>query len=151
MDDLPSDQQAVKGKSTQANRPRSLWVLIALGVANSLFGLLWPLFLPPLLLIATQPFAATRAAAIIMAIYACSLIDLVVTCGLWMRQQWAFRVGLITTVFTVAIDIFIILVSIAQTALDVGAGLSLVLTSAMLSLFLQPEVIRTVIAWRQRG
>ena len=46
---------------------------------------------------------------------------------------------------------FVILVAIAQTVLDVGALLALVLNSVVLSLFPQSEVIRTVIQWRERG
>jgi hypothetical protein len=69
----------------------------------------------------------------------------VIASGLWMRRPWASRAGMIITVFAIAIDLFIFLVSIDQTTLDVSALLSFVLNSVVLSLFLQSEVIRTVI------
>jgi hypothetical protein len=60
-------------------------------------------------------------------------------------------VGLIITVFGIAFDLFVLLVSVSQAVLAVGALLALLLNSLILSLFLQPGVIRTVIAWKQKG
>ena len=144
------EQGEAEGVSTQGNRPRALRVLMALEGVNSLFGLIWPVFVPTLSRGASQPLGV-RPVAIVMVIYLLSLINLVIASGLWMRRQWAFRAGIIITVFTIAIDIFVILVSITQTVLDFGALLALVLNSVVLSLFLQSEVIRTVIQWRESG
>lgn len=144
------EQGKAEGVPTQGSRPRALRVLMALEGVNSLFGVLWPVFVPTLWWGASQP-SGIRLVALVMVISVLSLITLVSASGLWMRKPWAFRVGLITTVFTIAIDIFVILVSISQAALAVGALLALVLNGLVLSLFLHPDVIRTVIAWKQRG
>ena len=144
------DQGEAEGVSAQRSRPRALRVLIALEGVNSLFGLIWPVFVPTLSWRASQPLGV-RPVAIVMVIYVLSLINLAIASGLWMRRQWAFRVGIIIIVFSIAIDIIIILVSITQKVLDVGALLALVLNSVVLSLFLQSEVIRTVIQWRESG
>jgi hypothetical protein len=50
-----------------------------------------------------------------------------------------------------AIDIIVILVSITQTIFDFGALLALILNCVVLSLFLQSEVIRAVIEWKESG
>ena len=142
MDNPSSVQHEADRMSTQGSRPRSLWVLMALEGVTSLFGWLWPLFLPTLLV---------REVPMVLVIYVCSLVDLVVTGGLWWRKPWAFRVGLIITVFAIAFDLFVLLVSVSQAVLAVGALLALLLNSLILSLFLQPGVIRTVIAWKQKG
>ena len=142
MDNSSSVQHEAEHRSTQGSRPRSLWVLMVLEGVTSLFGWLWPLFLPTLLV---------REVPIVLVIYVCSLVDLVVTGGLWWRKPWAFRVGLIITVFAIAFDLFVLLVSVSQAVLAVGALLALLLNSLILSLFLQPGVIRTVIAWKQKG
>jgi hypothetical protein len=144
------DQGEAEGMSTQGSRPRALRVLIALEGVNSLFGLIWPVFLPTLSPGASQPWGV-RPVAIVMVISVLSLINLVIISGLWMRRPWAFRAGIIITVFSIAIDIIVILVSITQRVLDFGALLALVLNSVVLSLFLQSKVIRTVIEWKESG
>jgi hypothetical protein len=144
------DQGEAEGVSTQGNRPRALRVLIALEGVNSLFGLIWPVFVPTLSPGASQLWGV-RPVAIIMVMYVLSLITLANASGLWMRRPWAFRAGIIITVFSIAIDILVILVSITQTIFDFGALLALVLNCAVLALFLQSEVIRTVIEWKESG
>jgi hypothetical protein len=142
------DQGEAEGMSTQGSRPRALRVLIALEWVNSLFGLIWPVFVPTLSPGASQPWGV-RPVAIIMVISVLSLITLAIASGLWLRRQWAFRAGIIITVFSIAIDIIVILVSITQTVLDFGALLALILNSVVLSLLLQLEVIRAVIEWKE--
>ena len=144
------DHGETEGVSTQGSRPRALRVLIALEGVNSLFGLIWPVFVPTLSPGTSQSWGI-RPVAIIVVISVLSLINLAIASGLWMRRQWAFRAGIIITVFSIAIDIIVILVSITQKVLDVGALLALVLNTVVLSLFLQSEVIRTVIQWRESG
>ena len=144
------EQGEAEGVSTQGSRPHALRVLMALEGVNSLFGVIWPVFVPTLSRGASQPWGV-RPVALVMVIYLLSLINLVIASGLWMRRQWAFRAGIIITVCSIAIDIIVILVSITQTVLDLGALLALVLNSVVLSLFLQSEVIRTVIQWRKSG
>jgi hypothetical protein len=151
MDNPSSVQHEAEHTSTQGSRPRSLWVLMALAGVTSLFGWLWPLFLPTLPVRASQPFIGLREVPMVLVIYVCSLVDLVVAGGLWRQKLWAFRVGLIITVFAIAFDLFVLLVSVSQAVLAVGALLALLLNSLILSLFLQPGVIRTVIAWKQKG
>ena len=136
---------------TQRSQPRAMQRLMVVVVMNSVFGLLWPVFVPTITLIGSHLFANTRPVVIIMVFCILSSINLVVISGLWMRQQWAFRLGLTITVFTLASEILIILVSISQTIFDFAALLALILTSVVLSFFLQPDVIRTVIEWKQRG
>ncbi len=144
------DQGEAEGVSAQRSRPRALRVLIALEGVNSLFGLIWPVFVPTLSPGASQPWGV-RPVALVMVISVLSLINLAIASGLWMRRPWAFRAGIFITVFSIAIDILVILVSITQVVLDFGAVLALVLNGLILSLFLHPDVIRTVIAWQQRG
>jgi hypothetical protein len=144
------DQREAEGVSTPGSRPRALQVLMALEGVNSLVGVIWPMFVPTLSQGASQALGV-RPVVLVMVNSLLSLIHLVIASGLWMRRQWAFRAGVLMTVFTIAIDIFVLLFSITQTILHGGALLALVLNCVVLSLFLHPDVIRTVIAWKQRG
>jgi hypothetical protein len=141
-----NEQGEAEGVSTQGSQPRAVRVLVALVGVNGLFGVIWPVCVPTLPRGASQPWSV-RPVALVLVIWLLSLIALVIASGLWRRQQWAFRAGMIITVFTIAIDLFVILVSIAQMILDVGALFALVLNGVVLSLFLQSEVIRAVIEW----
>jgi hypothetical protein len=79
------DQGEAEGVSTQGSRPRALRVLIALEGVNSLFGLIWPMFVPTLSSGASQPWGV-RPVGIIMVMYVLSLITLAIASGLWMRR-----------------------------------------------------------------
>lgn len=151
MDDLSSAQHEAGRPSRPASRPRSLWVLMALEGMTSLFGWLWPLLGSTLAVGTRPPGVPIKDVSIALVVFLCSFIGLVVTGGLWRRQSWAFRVGLSITVIAIAIDLFVILVASSQSALAVGAGLALVLNGLLLSFFLRSDVIRTVMAWKQRG
>jgi hypothetical protein len=144
------EQREAEGVSTQESRPRAVRVLVALEGVNCLFGVIWLVCVPTLSWGASQPWGV-RPVALVLVIALLSLLTLVIASGLWMRRPWAYRAGMIITVFAIAIDLFIFLVSIAQTTLDVSALLSFVLNSVVLSLFLQSEVIRTVIQWKKSG
>ena len=109
------------------------------------------MFVPTLPLGGSHLWANTRPWVIIIVICILSALNLVVAGGLWMRQQRAFRVGLTVTVCTLASDMLSIFVSISQTIFDIAALLAFILTGVVLFNYLQPEVIRTVIAWKQRG
>src|SRR5689334_23123119 len=107
--------------STQRSRPRVMWMLMAVVVVNSLYGMLWPVFVPTLPLGGSHLWANTRPWVIIIVICILSALNLVVAGGLWMRQQWAFRVGLTVTVCTLASDMLSIFASISQTIFDIAA------------------------------
>ncbi len=143
------EQGETEGVSAQGSRPRAVRTLVALEGVNGLFGVIWPVFVPTLSRAASQPWGV-RPVALVLLILLPSLITLVIASGLWRHRQWAFRAGMIITVFTIAIDLFIILVAITQAVLDVGAVLALVFNGVVLSFFLHPDVIRTVNAWRHR-
>lgn len=137
--------------STQRSRPRAMWVLMGMVVVNSLYGVLWPVFVPTLPLRGSHLWVNSRPWVVIIVICVLSSLNLVVAGGLGMRHQWAFRVGLPVTVCMLASEMLAILVSISQTVFDVAALLAFILTCVVLSFFLQSDVIRTVIEWKQRG
>ncbi len=85
----------------------------------------------------------------ILVIALLSIFHLIVVGGLWKRQQWAFRFGLTSTMFTLGIDLFLFLVLLSQAAFDGGAVGALLLPYLLLGCFLRSEVIRTVSAWKR--
>lgn len=88
--------------------------------------------------------------AIILVIALLSICHLIAAGGLWKRQQWAFRLGVNVTVFTLGIDLFLLLLALLEhLAFDGGAVCALLLTCVLLGCFLRSEVIKAIIAWKR--
>jgi hypothetical protein len=71
----------MENQLTPGSRPRALWVLMGLEVANGLCGLLWPAFFPLFSFSTPSSFASNRPMAMILVIAFLSLFHLLVAGG----------------------------------------------------------------------
>jgi hypothetical protein len=131
-------------------RPTHLGGLIVLEGINSLFLLLWGVFLSVFPLHASQQIVEGKLLARFLVASVCSIVGLVVAGGLWMRLPSAFRLGLTLAVFTLALAIFWTVLSLANASFDVGSSLVLILNVMMIFFFLQPAVARAMVSREKR-
>lgn len=124
----------------QLRRPRPLMNLIRLEILTGTFGILSLLFLPPLLLKENELATVNRPVVSIVIISVLAVMNLVIAIGLWIREQWAFRLGLLFATVTIAISAVGIFILLSRSVLDSDTVVAIVLNGIMLSFFLHPGV-----------
>ncbi len=121
-------------------RSRPLMTLLGLELMTGLFGILSLLLFPPLLLKENGVLVDSRPVVSVAIISVFAIMNIVVAVGLWMREQWAFRLGLLFSVMTIAISLFGVFVFFSEHVLDGDPIIAVILNGILLSFFLRPDV-----------
>jgi uncharacterized membrane protein (DUF2068 family) len=134
------------GGQKRRSRPVHLVALCFLEGVTSLCVLLWFVLLPERLFKADQTAAMVRPIARVIFVSTLAVLGLVTACGLWKCRAWAFRLGLMLTVCSMALALFWLAISFPFDFFTLGSLLVLALNSVPLFFFLQPAVARAMVS-----
>jgi hypothetical protein len=126
-------------------RPVPLIILSILVGTTSLLAFLWLVLFPALLFRTDHLAAMLKPLVVVIFTSSFVLLGLVTAGGLWCYRAWAFRLGMILVVCTLALDLLWLVLSFSWDLFELGPFLLLALNGIILFFLSDPAVARAMV------